>query len=181
MDQSFVPPDFDVPMSFDDPGFHLEPLGPVHNERDHEAWMSSIDHIRSTPGMDWRDWPAPMTLEENLVDMEMHARHFEERVGFTYSILDSDDVIGCVYIYPSDKPGRRCPRPLVGARKPGGDGRGGVALPESLAGGGVAVRAASTTPRDRTPDSTKGQMHPATDGICTSVVDLRWVGSIDVP
>ena len=105
MDQPFVPPDFEVPASFDGPGFHLEPLGPVHNERDHEAWMSSIDHIRSTPGMEWRDWPAPMALEENLADMEMHARHFEERVGFTYSILDGDDVIGCVYIYPSDKPG----------------------------------------------------------------------------
>ena len=105
MDQPFVPPDFDVPVSFHGPGFHLEPLGPVHNERDHEAWMSSIDHIRATPGMGWRDWPAPMTLEENLADMEMHARHFEERVGFTYSILDGDEVIGCVYIYPSDKTG----------------------------------------------------------------------------
>src|SRR5690606_32052636 len=73
MTTTFVPTDFDVPSSFQGPGFHLEPLGPVHNERDHEAWMSSIDHIRSTPGMDWKKWPTPMTREQNLADMEMHA------------------------------------------------------------------------------------------------------------
>ena len=28
------------------------------------------------------------------------ARDFRERKGFTYSILDGDDVIGCIYIYP---------------------------------------------------------------------------------
>lgn len=100
MEQPLVLPDFEVPRSFAGPGFHLEPLGPGHNERDHEAWMSSIDHIRATPGMDLREWPAPMTLEENMSDMEMHAAEFEDRVGFTYSILDGDDVIGCVYIYP---------------------------------------------------------------------------------
>ena len=105
MTASFVPADFEVPTTFEGPGFYLEPLGPVHNERDHQAWMSSIDHIRATPGMTWRKWPTPMTLDENLADMEMHAREFEERVGFTYSILDGEDVIGCVYIYPSDKPG----------------------------------------------------------------------------
>lgn len=104
MPEPFVPADFQVPTTFAGPGFHLEPLGPVHNERDHEAWMSSIDHIRSTPGMNRRKWPAPMTLEENLADMEMHAREFEDRVGFTYSILDGDEVIGCVYIYPDDRP-----------------------------------------------------------------------------
>lgn len=89
-----------MPESYSGDGFRLEPLGPEHNERDHRAWMSSIDHIRATPGMDWREWPAPMSLEENLADMEMHAGEFEAREGFTYSILDGEDVIGCVYIYP---------------------------------------------------------------------------------
>lgn len=64
--------------------------------------MSSIDHIRATPGMVGWDWPTPMTLEENLADMEMHAREFVERKSFTYSVLDGDEVIGCVYIYPTD-------------------------------------------------------------------------------
>lgn len=108
MAESFVPDTFDVPRSLEGPGFRLEPLGPKHNERDHEAWMSSIDHIRSTPGSDkWGgEWPVPMSLEQNLDDLEMHAADFERRTGFTYSILDGDDVIGCVYIYPSKRPGR---------------------------------------------------------------------------
>ncbi len=103
---SFVPDDFPVPTRFDGPGFHLEPLGPEHNERDYAAWMSSVEHIRSTPGFPDPDddWPAPMSLESNMSDLVAHARHFEERRGFTYSILDGDEVIGCVYIYPSPDP-----------------------------------------------------------------------------
>ncbi len=103
---SFVPDDFIVPREFAGPGFRLEPLGPEHNERDYAAWMSSIDHIRSTPGFPDPDddWPYPMSLEDNLSDLVAHARHFAERRGFTYSILDGDDVIGCVYIYPSPDP-----------------------------------------------------------------------------
>lgn len=104
MSDPFVPADFEVPLRFEGTGFHLEPLGPEHNRRDHEAWMSSIDHIRSTPGMEGWDWPTPMTLDENLDDMNMHAREFVERKSFTYSVLDGDEVIGCVYIYPSDSP-----------------------------------------------------------------------------
>ena len=42
-----------------------------------------------------------MSLESNLSDLEMHAQHFADRRGFTYSILDGDEVIGCVYIYPA--------------------------------------------------------------------------------
>lgn len=98
MPEPLVPDDFEVPLDFDGPGFRLEPLGPVHNERDHEAWMCSIDHIRTTPGMEGRSWPAPMTREENLADLEMHARQFDDRSAFAYSILDADDVIGCLYI-----------------------------------------------------------------------------------
>jgi hypothetical protein len=100
LSKAFVPEDFEAPQGLDGPGFRLEPLGPVHNERDHEAWMSSIEHIRSTPGWAVSRWPAPMTLEENLRDLERHAGDFAEKEGFTYSVLDGDDVIGCVYIYP---------------------------------------------------------------------------------
>ena len=46
-----------------------------------------------------------MTLERNLEDLVRHARDFDERRGFTYSILEGDDVIGCIYIYPSRAPG----------------------------------------------------------------------------
>jgi hypothetical protein len=102
---TLVPDDFDVPASFEGPGFRLEPLGPQHNERDHVAWMSSIDHIHSTPGFPDGTWPSEMALERNLQDLARHASDFEIRRGFTYSILDGDDVIGCVYIYPSEHEG----------------------------------------------------------------------------
>lgn len=62
--------------------------------------MTSIEHIRATPGMGDRDWPAPMTLADNLSDLEMHAMEFADRESFTYSILKGDIVIGCVYIVP---------------------------------------------------------------------------------
>ena len=101
MTDRFVPDTFDAPVYFEGDGFRLEPLGPRHNERDHEAWMTSIDHIRSTPGFEDADWPAPMSLEQNLGDLEGHSADFESRSGFTYSILDGEEVIGCVYIYPS--------------------------------------------------------------------------------
>ena len=105
MPDAFVRSDFTVPTTFVGPGYRLEPLGPQHNERDHEAWMSSIDHIGATPGFGPDgDWPVEMSLAANLADLEMHARHFTEREGFTYSILDGNDVIGCLYVYPSTDP-----------------------------------------------------------------------------
>jgi len=108
---SFVPDDFVVPRSLVTSAFRLEPLGPEHNEGDYAAWQSSIDHIRSTPGMqDW-PWPRPeMTLEENLSDLERHASDFANRTGFTYTVrdTDTDEIVGCVYIYPrKDEPGTR--------------------------------------------------------------------------
>jgi hypothetical protein len=53
----FVPDDFVVPLSLVTEAFRLEPLGPEHNEADYAAWHSSIDHVRSTPGMQGRSWP----------------------------------------------------------------------------------------------------------------------------
>jgi hypothetical protein len=105
MTGTFVPATFQVPETFEGPGFHLEPLGPQHNERDHAAWMSSIEHIRATPGFSSGGWPAPMSLERNLSDLEGHGEDFRDRRGFTYSILDGDVVIGCVYIYGTTEPG----------------------------------------------------------------------------
>jgi hypothetical protein len=106
----FVDPSFDPPEGLDTPDFRLRPLGPEHNVSDHEAWSSSIEHIRATPGWDGTDWPTPMTLEQNRVDLERHAADFADRSGFTYTVLapHDDAVIGCVYIYPAtDGPGAR--------------------------------------------------------------------------
>ena len=100
----FVPDGFEPPRGLKTSAFRLEPLGPEHNERDFEAWSSSIEHIRATPGYGPdRSWPRLMTLAENLADLERHARDFAAGTGFTYTVLDAcDDVIGCVYVYPAE-------------------------------------------------------------------------------
>jgi hypothetical protein len=101
----FVPDDFAVPVELVGDGFVLRPLAAEHNAADHAAWTASIDHIRATPGFRGRRWPFPMTLEQNLRDVERHHQDFNERSGFTYTVLNSGgEVIGCVYIYPSDQP-----------------------------------------------------------------------------
>ncbi|MFD3551127.1 N-acetyltransferase [Streptomyces goshikiensis] len=110
MDESgraaFVPEDFEVPRGLAGDGFRLEPLGPGHNERDLAAWTGSIAHVRATPGFEGRGWPPVegMSAEANLGDLVRHAEDFAARRGFTYSVLDGEDgdeVIGCLYVYPS--------------------------------------------------------------------------------
>ena len=84
----FVPADFVVPAEATFGELRLVPLGPEHNEPDHVAWTSSIEHIRSTPGFPDGSWPRPMSLAENLRDLERHAEDFRSRRGFTYTVLD---------------------------------------------------------------------------------------------
>jgi hypothetical protein len=100
----FVPPGFTPPPPPRTDAFWLEPLGEQHNAADYAAWTSSMEHINATPGFAEMDWPHPMSIDENAGDLRMHADHFERRVGFTYTVRSTadDDVIGCVYIYPSD-------------------------------------------------------------------------------
>jgi hypothetical protein len=99
-----VPEDFSVPNGLRTAVFVLEPLDVRHNVADYQAWTSSLDHIRSTPGFAGRDWPdEALTENDNAADLARHAEHFARRVGFTYTVLDptTSDVIGCVYLYPA--------------------------------------------------------------------------------
>jgi hypothetical protein len=102
VEQPFVPPDFVVPPDLATEQFRLEPLGPQHNDSDYKAWSSSREHIHETPGWETSRWPDDRSLEDNLGDLQRHADDFENRRGFTYTVLDpaAGDVIGCVYIYP---------------------------------------------------------------------------------
>ena len=103
--EPFVPDDFDPPRELQLPELHLVPLGAQHNESDHAAWMSSIAHIRATPGFESWGWPPVegMSLDANRRDLERHARDFAERTGFTFTVLrpGTEEVIGCLYIYPA--------------------------------------------------------------------------------
>jgi hypothetical protein len=87
----FVPEDFAVPTTVTFGDVRLVPLGPEHNAADYAAWTSSIDHIRATPGFAGRTWPVPMTVSENLRDLERHAEDFRQRQGFTYTVLEAND------------------------------------------------------------------------------------------
>ena len=107
MTADLVPAEFVVPAGLDGPGFTLRPLAEAHNARDFAAWTASMDHIRATPGFAGRPWPHAMTLEENLGDVRGHVDDFANRRGFTYTVMDDDEeVVGCVYLYPSDKADR---------------------------------------------------------------------------
>jgi hypothetical protein len=121
-DELFVPADFAVPGALAAGPFRLEPLGPQHNAADYAAWTSSMDHIQATPGFAGWGWPHPMSLADNLGDLERHAQDFAGRRGFTYTVLSTSDgdVIGCVYIYP--RPGDRPEG--EGAAGDGGAGNG---------------------------------------------------------
>ena len=61
MSTDFVPEGFTPPDGLMGEVFVLEPLGPEHNEADHAAWMSSIEHIHTSPGFadDFDDDPDP--------------------------------------------------------------------------------------------------------------------------
>jgi hypothetical protein len=100
----FVPSGFVVPLALAMEQFRLEPLGPQHNDSDYEAWSSSVEHIHMTPGWETSSWPDDRSPMDNLRDLQRHADDFENGAGFTYTVLDpaTDDVIGCVYIYPDD-------------------------------------------------------------------------------
>ena len=102
---AFVPDDFEVPRTLHHAHFALSPLGVEHNARDYAAWTTSFEHIQATPGFIGNEWPHPMSLEDNGGDLARHAADFVARRGFTYTVLGAnDDVIGCVYIYPSKDP-----------------------------------------------------------------------------
>jgi hypothetical protein len=101
---AFVPADFVVPAELVCDEFRLTPLLPDHNDADYAAWTSSADHIHATPGFAEREWPVAMPKEQNLRDLEQHAADFGNRTGFTYTVVSpTDEVIGCVYIYPPEQ------------------------------------------------------------------------------
>jgi len=98
----FVPDGFEPPLGLVTELFRLEPLGPQHNEGDYAAWSSSIEHILGSAGYGLdSSWPHEMSLDDNRRDLERHAADFVARTGFTYSVVDEDAVVGCIYVYPA--------------------------------------------------------------------------------
>jgi len=101
----FVPAEFAIPKPFATAEYKLVPLGPAVAKIDYEAYMSSIDFIRSTMG---GNWPRPgLTLEDQAKDMAGEKAQWDERKSFPYAVLtpDGSRELGCFYLRPSNKQG----------------------------------------------------------------------------
>ena len=106
MKKSFVPDDFKVPGKLETGKFRLRMLSVDDLEKDYEAVMSSVEHLKDFfgPGT---GWPSPdMTIEYDLKDLEWHQQEFIERKSFAYTVMSLDESVclGCVYFKPSKAP-----------------------------------------------------------------------------
>ncbi len=97
---TFHPPGAPIPEGIRTERVWLRPLRATDVELDYDAVMSSAPMLRR-----WSqtEWPADdFTLAGNLADLERHEREHEERVAFTYTVLDPTAArcLGCVYLAP---------------------------------------------------------------------------------
>jgi hypothetical protein len=93
-----VSEDFDVPAGLEHERFRLRKLTVDDVVKDFDAISSRVDHLGvSQP-------PFVPTIELNLVDLGWHQKEFELRRSFAYTVvaLDESEVLGCVYLYPSE-------------------------------------------------------------------------------
>ncbi len=101
----FIPPDFQVPETYETDHFCIRMLTVNDVVKDYDAVMSSIDHLQGVFGPD-SNWPPPdLTLEQDLIDLGWHQKEFQRKSSFAYTVVapDESQVLGCVYIYPARK------------------------------------------------------------------------------
>ena len=65
-----------------------------------------MEFIRGLPGWRTSSWPTPMTIENNLRDCESHRARSSSGTDFAFTVLlpDRDEVVGCVYVKPTNPP-----------------------------------------------------------------------------
>jgi hypothetical protein len=96
----FYPAGAVVPAELRTHEFLLRPLRTTDVELDYDAVMSSREMLRRWGG---GGWPADdFTLEGNLGDLEEHESEHEQRVAFTFTVMNPDEseCLGCVYLTP---------------------------------------------------------------------------------
>ncbi len=101
----FVPSEFHVPFVLENEHFRFRMLTVNDVIKDYDAVMTSIDHLQGVFGPN-SGWPTKeLTLEQDLIDLGWHQKEFQTRRSFTYTVvsLDESRVIGCIYIFPTDK------------------------------------------------------------------------------
>ena len=96
----FYPAAAAVPAELRTAEFVLRPLRATDVELDYEAVMDSREMLRRWGG---GSWPADdFTLEGNLADLQEHEQEHEQRVAFTFTVMNPDETecLGCVYLTP---------------------------------------------------------------------------------
>ncbi|NEP16914.1 MAG: GNAT family N-acetyltransferase, partial [Leptolyngbya sp. SIO4C1] len=70
------------------------------------AVITSCDHLQGVFGPQ-STWPVGLTLEQDLIDLGWHQKEFQRRTSFAYTVMSLDEsrCLGCVYFYPTRKPG----------------------------------------------------------------------------
>jgi hypothetical protein len=93
-----VPEDFEVPTGLEHERFRLRMLSVDDVVKDFDAINARVDH-RGEPRP-----PFATTITLNLVDLGWHQKEFKLRRSFTYTVVapDESEVLGCVYINPSE-------------------------------------------------------------------------------
>lgn len=101
-----VPDDFDVPDALETDRMRLRALTMNDAAKDFDAVMSSEERLRTVFRPDGT-WPSGLTLERNILELAWHETEFRLRTSFAYTVvtLDETEVMGCMYIYPTAKPG----------------------------------------------------------------------------
>ncbi|MFC1850614.1 GNAT family N-acetyltransferase [candidate division CSSED10-310 bacterium] len=105
MEQRLVPDDFVIPDEVKTDRFLLRMIRVSDVEKDYDAVMSSLEHLRNVFKPD-DTWPADdLTLEQDKEDLKWHQSEFRKRTSFTYMVmsLDENQCLGGVHIYPSEK------------------------------------------------------------------------------
>lgn len=101
----FIPSDFVIPDILENQHFRIRMLTVNDVIKDYDAVMTSIDHLQGAFGPNSK-WPSnDLTLEQDLIDLGWHQKEFQIRRSFAYTVdrLDESQVLGCLYINPSDK------------------------------------------------------------------------------
>jgi hypothetical protein len=93
-----VPDGFEVPLGLEHERFRLRKLTIDDVVKDFEAINERVDHEGASRP------PFVDTIGLNLVDLGWHQKEFQLRRSFAYTVVapDESEVLGCVYLNPSE-------------------------------------------------------------------------------
>lgn len=96
----FYPDDAFVPETVQTEEFLVRPLKTTDAELDYDAVITSRAELFLSSG---GTWPREgFTLEENVADLARHEQEHQDRVAFTYTVMNPTETecLGCIYVRP---------------------------------------------------------------------------------